>query len=122
MGAIDSDQLYSRLTINVLPDDVLLEIFIYVARPQSQAYFNIKGPRYYETQWRTLVHVCRRWRYVVFASPRRLDLRLFCTNRRPVKKMLDIWPPFPIYIYAYQHIQPLPLRGVTNIMAALKQH
>jgi hypothetical protein len=39
-----------------------------------------------------------------------------------VKKLLDIWPPLPIYIYASHHTQELPLRGVTNIMAALKQH
>jgi hypothetical protein len=39
-----------------------------------------------------------------------------------VKKLLDIWPALPIYIYAYQHAQPSPLRGVTNILAALEQH
>jgi hypothetical protein len=35
-----------------------------------------------------------------------------------VKKLLDIWPPLPIYIYA---VEKSPLRGVTNILAALKQ-
>jgi hypothetical protein len=110
------------VTISVLPDDVLLETFTYVARPQAKTYFNVEGPRHYEDGWRTLVHVCKRWRSVVFSSPRRLDLRLFCTNRRPVKKSLDIWPALPIYIYAYHHAQPSPLRGVTNILAALKQH
>jgi hypothetical protein len=30
----------------------------------------------FEESWETLIHVCRRrrWRYVVFGSPRRLDL------------------------------------------------
>jgi hypothetical protein len=120
--AADSDQLFPRVTISVLPDDVLLETFTYVARPQAKTYFNVEGPRHYEDGWRTLVHVCKRWRSVVFSSPRRLDLRLFCTNRRPVKKSLDNWPALPIYIYAYQHAQPLPLRGVSNILAALKPH
>ena len=120
--AADSDQLSPRVTISVLPDDVLLETFTHVARPQAKTYFNVEGPRHYEDGWRTLVHVCKRWRSVVFSSPRRLDLRLFCTNKRPVKKSLDIWPALPIYIYAYQHAQPLPLRGVTNILAALEQH
>ena len=64
--------------------------------------------------------MCKRWRSVVLSSPRRLNLLLFCTNRRPVKKLLDIWPPLPIYIYA-GHAGKSPLRGVTNLMAALKQ-
>jgi hypothetical protein len=42
-----------------------------------------------------LVHVCR-WRYVV---PPRLNLRLDCTDRRPVRKMLDIWPALSIVIW-----------------------
>jgi hypothetical protein len=48
-------------------------------------------------KWHTLVHVCRRWRDVVFASPRRLNLRLLC-RKRPVREMLDIWPALPIEI------------------------
>jgi hypothetical protein len=31
--------------------------------------------------WQVLVHVCRRWRSIVFGSPRRLNLQLFCTSR-----------------------------------------
>jgi hypothetical protein len=39
-----------------------------------------------------------------------------------VKKLLNIWPPFPVYIYAYHHpSRKSPLRGVTNIIAALKE-
>jgi hypothetical protein len=39
-----------------------------------------------------------------------------------VKKLLDIWPPLPIYIFA-SHDDPRKssMRGVTNLMAALKQ-
>ena len=63
-----------------LPGDVLLEIFnFYVVSSYS---IDI---------WHTLVHVCQRWRrYVVFASPRRLDMKLLCTEGRSVTKMLDI--------------------------------
>lgn len=49
-------------------------------------------------EWIILVHVCRRWRYIVFASPRRLNLQLLVKAKTPVKKMLDIWPAFPIVI------------------------
>jgi hypothetical protein len=48
--------------------------------------------------WHRLVHVCRRWRDVVFGSKRSLDLRLLCTERTPVRSTLDIWPPFPVII------------------------
>src|SRR6267142_1264125 len=111
----DSDQLFPRVTIDKLPDDVFLEIFVYVARSEEV------GTRTFEDRWHTLVHVCKQWRSVVFSSPRRLDLELFCTHRRPVKKLLDIWPPLPIYIHAGHYYRKSPLRGVTNLMAALKQ-
>jgi hypothetical protein len=47
-------------------------------------------------KWYLLAHVCHRWRQIVFASPRRLNLRIPCTRRTPVTKNLGIWPPFPI--------------------------
>jgi hypothetical protein len=47
--------------------------------------------------------VCRRWRYIVFAAPRRLDLRLVCTDRTPVVRKLDVWPALPIVIRAAGH-------------------
>src|SRR6266850_1889759 len=111
----DSDQLFPRVTIDKLPDDVLLEIFVYVARSEAV------GTRTFEDRWHTLVHVCKQWRSVVFSSPRRLDLQLFCTNTRPVKKLLDIWPLLPIYVHVGHYYRKSPLRGVTNLMAALKQ-
>ena len=46
-----------------------------------------------------MVHVCRRWRHVIFASPRHLNLTLFCTARTPARESLDIWPPIPIALY-----------------------
>ena len=98
-----------RVTISALPDDVLLEIFKYYV-----------DQIYPEDTWHTLAHVCRKWRYVVFASPRWLRLELRCTNKSPVKKMLDIWPALPIVIDAY--ITNSRRSGVTNIIAALKRH
>ena len=50
--------------------------------------------------WYQLVHVCRRWRLLVFASPRRLDLHLSCTDNTPVREALNIWPPLPIEIWS----------------------
>jgi len=47
--------------------------------------------------WRTLVHVCQRWRYIVFESPRGLDLRFYYAGVSPTK-ILDLWPAARIEI------------------------
>jgi hypothetical protein len=94
-----------RVSINALPDELLLEIFdFYMILPQI--YY--PGRQVYE--WHSLVHVCQRWRYVVFNSPHRLDLRLLCTDRTPVTNMLHIWPALPI---AISPVCPLPASAVT---------
>ena len=98
-----------RVTIDMLPDDILLEVF--------DAYVDEAR---YEDEWHKLVHVCQRWRCIVFASPRRLHLALLCTDRRSVKKMLDIWPALPIIIAADMRYSSTP--DATNIIAALEQH
>ena len=101
------------MAINQLSDDVLLEIFgFYLAYP-------LPLPFNQEDKWHTLVHVCRQWRYVVFGSPRRLDLRLFCTNRR-LEKTLDIWPELPIVIHLDEIFGQLP--SVTNVISVLNRH
>ena len=94
-----------RVTVDMLPDDVLLELFNF--------YVNKAGRI---EKWHTLVHVCRRWRNVVFGSTRRLGLQLFCTAGKPVRETLDVWPPLPIIIRhgCYQTLD------MDNIVAALK--
>ncbi|KAI0286439.1 hypothetical protein BC826DRAFT_83927 [Russula brevipes] len=96
-----------QVTINILPDDVLLEMFdIHLVKFHND-----------DHRWRTLVHVCRRWRSVVFASPRRLNLQLRCTYRTPVRKKLNIWPALPITI---ENGAPPQVMGVGNIITAFK--
>ena len=73
----------------MLPDDVLLSIFGFCANEQG---------RRVERVWQTLVHVCRRWRSLVFGSPRGLDLQLICTPKTRARDMLDLWPPLPLVI------------------------
>ena len=79
---------------------------------------------YKENAWHTLVHVCRQWRYVVFASPRRLDLRLLFTNKTPVQNMLDVWPQLPIVIKPdpNRRRQTWRSKDTRNTIAALKLH
>ena len=81
----------------MLPDDVLLEIFGFYVDGNTDEDFIPYGKPIVE-EWIMLAHVCRRWRTVVFQSPRRLNLRLFCTPGTPARDSLDIWPPFPLII------------------------
>ena len=89
------------LTIDDLPDNDLLAIFdFFVVRYRHLDFREFRDP---ETKWKiewwqSLVHVCRRWRGLVFGSPRRLDLRLYYDPRRSARKTLDVWPAFPLLI------------------------
>ena len=96
----------------MLSDDVLLNIFDFYQREAQPTL----GDFTKITTWFTLVHVNHRWRNVVFASTRRLDLQLVCTTRTPVTKKLDIWPTLPIVISQFAPEGA----GVHNIISALK--
>ena len=94
------------ITFEAIPDDILLDIFDFFLQ-------GIEDYSYYRARrWNRLVHVCKRWRYLVFASPLRLDLCLYCRGRTPVRETLDVWPLLPIEISSY-HVGP-------NILAALE--
>ena len=75
----------------MLPDEVLLEIFDFCVDEDALKKEDVEA-------WQSLVHVCRRWRSVVFGSPRRLNLRLACGPGIFVTDKLDIWPPLPLVI------------------------
>ena len=70
--------------------------------------------------WKKLTDVCQRWRHIIFASPRFLNLHLLCTYKTPTRTSLDIWPQFPIFIIS--HRSELDDEGQDNIIAALEQH
>ena len=74
----------------MLPDDVLLAIFRFYIKGDE---FTKKGIEV----WQLLVHVCQRWRSVVFGSPRHLNLQLYCTPRTS-RDMLDAWPALPLVV------------------------
>ena len=101
------------MTIDVLPDNVLLEI----------SHFYRGDPLYdiYSTwSWKPLTQVCRRWRHVVFGSPRRLALRVVCTNTTPTSRLLDIWPPFPIIVLLTPTSPVVDINDVENLITALE--
>jgi len=110
-----ADRLYyPRTTMDALPDVALLETFeFYLAKDDADEFdedHNYDG-------WQTLIHVCRTWRCIVFASPRRLDLKLYCTRQRSVNS--KIWPALPIVIFAQDmHSE----EDVTNVISTLRHH
>ena len=80
---------YKRIVIiDPLPDDVFLEIFDLCLRDPTR--YLVQRMR----KWMILVHVCQRWRRIIFASPRRLDLYLPCICGTPVRQNLVYWPHF----------------------------
>ena len=92
------------MTIDILPDDALLEIFEFVLQHALV------------DEWYKLVHVCRKWRNVVFGSPRRLDLQIYCNASTPVREKLNIWPELPLWVRGYGHEK----WGTDNIFAGLE--
>ena len=96
------------IRIDILPDDVLLQIFD----------FYMDATIWREHEWESLVHVCRRWRTLVFRSPRRLNLQLVCTAKTPVRDTLDVWPALPLLI----RCDMKSTSGTGNIVAALGQN
>ncbi len=83
-----------NLTINHLPDEMLLEIF--------DSYRQITDQ--YDHQWRkkhvwfNLTHVCRKWRAIMFASSSRLDLGITVGPQKPGHIKTILSSPLPIFI------------------------
>jgi len=97
-----------KVTIGSLPDEVLLEIFT----------FHVKGA-WCPEEWIRLVHVCRLWRCIVFASSLRLDLKLWVRGKGHVREMLDSWPALPIVIYPHEADRGTP-KVTENVIVALE--
>jgi len=118
-----ADRLYPRVTIDALPDNVLLDTFEFcLGKDDPNVVFDDDDDDddHDYDGWQTLVHVCRRWRWMVVTSPRRLDLKLYCTEQRLVNsKTLGIWPELPIVVVA-QNMHSK--EDGTNVIAALRHH
>ena len=85
----------------MLPDIGLLTIFYFCVDERGLS-------------WHALVHVCRKWRNLVFRSPRRLGLRLYYDTITPMRQALDVWPSLPIIIKSYDG------KVMGNLIAALE--
>jgi len=98
--------------IDMLPEDILLELFYFYVDENNQI-----------EAWCTLAHVCQRWRHIVSAFPRRLNLRLLCKDTtRGLTEMLDIWPALPVVIQANFFRTTQQVDGADNVIAAMRHN
>ena len=100
------------IRIDVLPDDVLLEIFNFYMKKHT--YY---GDKRRAEAWQSLVHVCRRWRSLVLGSPRRLNLQLYFGPKTSISDTLDVWPALPLIVGGHMALSS----GTDNVIAALGQ-
>jgi hypothetical protein len=107
-----SDTPAALSPIGKLPDEVLLQIF--KSYQDDSMYYRWDS-------WPTLAQVCQRWRHVVVASPRYLDLKIFSMTLRSASGLMSGWPALPIVIL---HIGPSETKGegVDHVIAALEHN
>ena len=92
----------SHSPIHTLNDDALLNIFYLYRLGIPDEYDedgNPNGDWGGQRWWYKLAQVCRRWRYLILASPSQLDLHLLCTHGVPIVDMLAHSPPLPLTLY-----------------------
>ena len=94
----------------MLPDEIPLAIFDFCGNEND-----ITGEL---EAWETLVHVCRRWRSVVFGSPRRFNLQLVCSSGTPARDMLDVWPALPLVLLCDS---AYPIDNIVAVLVARAQ-
>jgi hypothetical protein len=114
-GTGESHSHATTISITMLPDEALLEIFDFYQHNHSRIQCQ---------WWSLLVHICRKWRQIILESPHRLNLQILCTHGTPVKRYLGIWPAFPIVIN-YPRVKrgkkpPRNRRVENHIIAALE--
>ncbi|KAH9167717.1 hypothetical protein EDB89DRAFT_2232256 [Lactarius sanguifluus] len=114
LEALRAQGYRSATTINTLTDNVLVEIFDFCRQDYDQY------PTHLVWRWHSLVHVCQRWRQIIFASPRRLNLETLCTYGTPVRKYLVIWPAIPIVMQYGHYRSSIVPNDEDNVIAALE--
>ena len=118
MSATTAELRYGTgVTFDMLPDDVLLDIF---------DFYRIDSI-HWPWIWVSLAHVCRRWRQIIFASARRLELQFLCHPRTRVRELLEFLPPaMPIMVCncCRSQTQQYPILGYEDggqVITAIEQ-
>jgi len=118
---VPSKMVDGHVTIQVLSNDDLVCIFSFFRPHWHRRYFSdfsYVPVSSLTWAWHRLAHVCRRWRYLIFASPHRLGLGLVMSKDRRGTN-LDLWPPLPISI-CYNLARELSPKDEQDVVAMLE--
>ena len=104
-----------RTHILVLDNDTLLQIFS-CYRLEDEDKWNL------QLTWRTLAHVCRRWRYLIYDSSSHLNMFLLLANDAPSIDTLSHLPPLRLVIDYSDKTRAVARKDQDNIYLGLRQH
>jgi hypothetical protein len=104
-----------RTHIHLLDNDSLLQIFSHY-RLENEDNWNLRQT------WRNLVHVCRRWRNLIYDSSSHLDVCLLLMNDSPSIDTLGHLPPLPLVIDFSDRTETISQKDEDNIHLGLQQH
>jgi F-box-like len=108
------------LTINHLPDEVLLEIFD-LCRQDFDDPFWWEGWREHY-RWFDLAHVCRKWRAIMSGSACRLDLGIHVDPKKPDHIETFLSGPWPIFIDYESRSSDITGNGLWRMLDILRHH
>ena len=107
--------MVSNTPIDNLDDDSLLQIFsCYRLEDEDDWYLRLA--------WLKLVHVCPRWRILIYDSWSHLDLCLLLTNDSPSMDTLRHLPPLPLVIDYSDRTGTITRKDESNMYLGLQQH
>ncbi|KAH9955687.1 hypothetical protein BC827DRAFT_831092 [Russula dissimulans] len=126
---LDSQRLKSlgyATLIHILDNDSLLNVF-HFCRPtlldedeDDEDQILLGGEWLRERWWYELVHVCRRWRYLILGSASYLCLYLLCTYDTQIADMLENSPPLPLILDYVDADHDITVEDEEAIILALK--
>jgi hypothetical protein len=107
--------MVSDTPIDNLDDDSLLQIFsFYRLEDEDDWYFRLG--------WLKLVHVCPRWRKLIYNSWAHLDMCLLLTNDSPSMDTLSHLPPLPLVIRYSDRTRTITRKDEGIMYLGLQQH
>ena len=107
--------MVSNTPIHNLDDDSLLQIFSCYRLDDEENWYLRLG-------WLMLIHVCPRWRNLIYDSWSHLDMCLLLTNDSPSMDALSHLPPLPLIIHYSDRTRTITRKDEGNIYLGLQQH
>ena len=107
--------MVSNTPIDNLDDDSLLQIFsCYRLEDEDDWYLRLA--------WLKLVHVCPRWRILIYDSWSHLDMYILLTNDSPSMDTLSHLPPLPLVLDYSDRTGTITRKDEDNMYLGLQQH